>query len=106
MTMEISTIRDAVSQATLCEAFQRHGGGRTRAGRRCGSPTATSVVTWDEYAERVRAIATGLHALGVRAGDRVALLLRNTPEFHLADAAVLHLGATPFSLYPTEPPSG
>jgi long-subunit acyl-CoA synthetase (AMP-forming) len=60
-------------------------------------------VTWDEYERRVRSIATGLHALGVRAGDPVALLLRNRPEFHMVDAAVLHLGATPFSLYHTEP---
>ena len=51
----------------------------------------------------MRRIAAGLHARGVRTGDRVALLLRNTPEFHLADTAVLHLGATPFSIYPTEP---
>ena len=102
MTMEISTIRDAVSQATLCAAFQITA--RANAGRPALKLTdSEQVVTWDEYAERVRALATGLHALGVRAGDRVALLLRNTPEFHLADAAVLHLGATPFSLYHTEP---
>ena len=51
----------------------------------------------------MRAIATGLHALGVRSGDPVAILIRNRPEFHLADTAALHLGATPFSLYATEP---
>jgi long-subunit acyl-CoA synthetase (AMP-forming) len=92
----------AVAAPTLCEAFQITA--RANAGlpalREAGSDR---VVTWDEYQRRVRSIATGLHALGVRAGDPVALLLRNRPEFHLVDAAVLHLGATPFSLYHTEP---
>ncbi len=34
-------------------------------------------------------------------GDTVALMLLNRPEFHFADAAVMHLGATPFSIYNT-----
>jgi long-chain acyl-CoA synthetase len=100
--MEISTIREAVAQPTLCAAFQltARGNRGLPALRLAGSE---QVVTWDEYERRVRAIATGLHAIGVRAGDPVALLLRNRPEFHMVDAAVLHLGATPFSLYHTEP---
>ncbi len=57
--------------------------------------------TWAEYAARVEAIAAGLAAHGVRRGDSVALMLMNRPEFHFADAAVMHLGATPFSIYNT-----
>jgi long-chain acyl-CoA synthetase len=60
--------------------------------------------TWDEYAARVRRAAHTLHALGVRRGDRVALLLRNRPEHVLADLAAVHLGATPFSIYATTAP--
>ena len=37
----------------------------------------------------------------MRRGDSVALMLANRPEFHFADAAVMHLGATPFSIYNT-----
>jgi len=37
----------------------------------------------------------------VEHGDTVALMLGNRPEFHLADLAVMTLGATPFSIYPT-----
>ena len=89
-----------MSTATLCEAFQRTaavdpGGIALQGGE--------AAVTWEEYARRVQAIATGLHALGVRAGDVVALLIPNRPEFNLADTAALHLGATPFSIYATEP---
>ena len=37
-------------------------------------------------------------------GDTVALMLSNRPEFHLADLAVMTLGAMPFSIYPTSAP--
>ena len=62
------------------------------------------VITWREYADRVKEIATGLSALGVERGHTVGLLLRNRPEFHLIDTAVMHLGATPFSIYNTSAP--
>ncbi len=62
------------------------------------------VITWRQYADRVRKIATGLAALGVERGDTVGLMLRNRPEFHLADTAVMHLGAIPFSIYNTSAP--
>jgi long-chain acyl-CoA synthetase len=62
------------------------------------------VITWRQYADRVRRIATGLSALGVERGHTVGLMLRNRPEFHLVDTAVMHLGATPFSIYNTSAP--
>ena len=58
-------------------------------------------ISWRQYAERVRGIAAGLAALGVRRGDTVGLMLTNRPEFNLCDTAALHLGATPFSVYNT-----
>jgi long-subunit acyl-CoA synthetase (AMP-forming) len=58
-------------------------------------------LTWREYAERVAALASGLKELGVAAGDRVALLMGNRPEFNLLDSAALFLGAIPFSIYAT-----
>ena len=64
-----------------------------------------AVVTWREYSERVRRIAAGLAALGVQRGHTVGLMLRNRPEFHLVDTAVMHLGAIPFSIYTTSAPN-
>jgi long-chain acyl-CoA synthetase len=61
-------------------------------------------ITWREYADRVRNIAGGLSALGVERGHTVGLMLRNRPEFHLTDTAVMHLGAIPFSIYNTSAP--
>jgi long-subunit acyl-CoA synthetase (AMP-forming) len=92
----------ALAEDTLCGALQvtvRAGGSRP-ALRTYG---ADDVVTWDEYGRRVEGVAGGLHALGVSNGDTVALLMRNRPEFNIADAAVLHVGAVPFSIYATEP---
>src|ERR687897_3682122 len=57
-------------------------------------------LTWAQLRDRVDALAGGLAKLGVRRGDRVALMLDNRPEFHIADLAVMTLGATPFSIYP------
>jgi long-subunit acyl-CoA synthetase (AMP-forming) len=58
-------------------------------------------LTWAHYRRRVRDLAGGLHRLGVRRGDTVALLVGNRPEFHVADMAAVTLGATPFSIYQT-----
>jgi long-chain acyl-CoA synthetase len=62
------------------------------------------VITWGQYADRVRKIAAGLSALGVERGHTVGLMLRNRPEFHLTDTAIMHLGAIPFSIYNTSAP--
>ncbi len=88
---------------SLCEAFQA-----TAAAR--GDAVALRMadgsleLSWPEYRERVRALAGGLAALGVAAGDTVALMTTNRPEFAICDTAVLHLGATPFSVYATSSP--
>ena len=50
--------------------------------------------TYGEFDKHVRHAAAGLRALGVRAGDRVAILLPNCPQHLAAFYAVLKLGAT------------
>ncbi len=42
----------------------------------------------------VRRLAKGLHALGVRRGDKVGILMGNRPEWLLADFAITLLGGT------------
>ena len=61
-------------------------------------------VTYVQARARVGAIAGTLRELGVAPGEPVALMLRNRPEFHLVDTAVMMLGAVPFSLYNTSAP--
>jgi long-chain acyl-CoA synthetase len=61
-------------------------------------------LTWGELRDRVDALAGGLAKLGVGRGDSVALMFSNRPEFHLADLAVMMLGAVPYSIYSTSAP--
>src|SRR5215213_809174 len=61
-------------------------------------------LSWSALRDRVDALAGGLDRLGVRRGDTVALMLANRPEFHIADLAVMTLGATPYSIYATSSP--
>ena len=60
--------------------------------------------TWSEHGDRVARAAAGLRALGVGAGDRVVLMLRNRPEFHVVDLGALALRATPVSIYNSSSP--
>src|SRR5437588_10315284 len=87
----------------MCEAFQITAAERSDqvALRTIGDGVR---ITFGQYAARVRCIAGGLHALGVRPGDTVGFMLTNRPEFHLIDTAAMHLGATPFSIYDTSSP--
>ena len=93
----------ALDAATMCEAFQLTAAERAEQVALRTIADGTSI-TFAEYAERVRRLAGGLHALGVRRGDTVGFMLTNRPEFHVLDTAVMHLGATPFSLYNTSSP--
>jgi long-chain acyl-CoA synthetase len=61
-------------------------------------------MSWAEYADKVRRTAAGLAGLGLKRGSSLAIMLTNRPEFHWFDAAALHLGATPFSVYNTYAP--
>ncbi|MBU6530431.1 AMP-dependent synthetase/ligase [Streptomyces mayonensis] len=90
-------LRTARSLPELFQQTVRRHRDRVALRRSDGGP----VLTWGRYSERVERIAAGLARLGVRQGDAVALMLTNRPEFHLVDTAVLHLGATPFSVYNT-----
>jgi long-subunit acyl-CoA synthetase (AMP-forming) len=89
---------DAVRVSTLAEAFQATA---ERFGDQVAlrTPDGSVEVTFGEYAERVRRIAAGLAARGLRRGHTIALLTVNRPEFFICDTAALHVGATPFSVY-------
>ncbi|MGO3325106.1 AMP-dependent synthetase/ligase [Gordonia sp. (in: high G+C Gram-positive bacteria)] len=88
---------------TLTEAFQRTALDNLDA-IALRTPGDGVTITWRQYRDRVQSIATGLASLSVGSGDTVALMLSNRPEFHLVDTATLHAGATPFSMYNTNPP--
>jgi long-chain acyl-CoA synthetase len=65
---------------------------------------AYKALTYQEMSARVRAFASGLVALGVKRGDRIALLSENRPEWAIADIGIMHIGAVNVAIFPTLPP--
>jgi long-chain acyl-CoA synthetase len=56
----------------------------------------------EAFVARVRHVALGLANLGIKAGDRVALLSENRPEWSITDLAILSLGAVNVPIYTTQ----
>jgi long-chain acyl-CoA synthetase len=54
-----------------------------------------------EFGRRVARFAHALDGFGIRAGDRIALLSENRPEWSMADMACLLLGAVTVPIYTT-----
>jgi long-chain acyl-CoA synthetase len=82
---------EAVSKYNRPDALQVKTGGTYRP------------ISHTEVADRVRHAARGLSSLGVRRGDRVAILSENRPEWAVADFACLTIGLTDVPIYPTLP---
>jgi long-chain acyl-CoA synthetase len=68
-----------------------------RSVREAGSCVATEffgrATTYDQLGDQISRAAEGLRQLGVQAGDRVALVLPNSPQHVVAFYAILRLGA-------------
>src|SRR5256714_1185469 len=95
----------AVSARTLTELFF---GGVERyadhpAAFRYKADGAWRAVTHREVVERVQALGAGLLELGIRPGDRVAILAETRLEWALADYACLCVRAADVPIYPTLP---
>ena len=60
--------------------------------------------TWAEVAADAARLAGAFGRLGLERGDRVLLLMRNRPEFHLADLGTILAGGTPLSVYNSSAP--
>lgn len=52
--------------------------------------------------ERIKRIALGLSRMGIKAGDRVAIISENRPEWSLTDLAILSLRAVNVPIYTTQ----
>lgn len=81
--------------------IDRHGGPRALLYR--APDGAWTPLSHAQVLERVTAAAAALEAAGVAAGDRVAILAENRPEWVVADYAATALGAIDVPIYPTLP---
>ncbi|HXC32092.1 MAG TPA: long-chain fatty acid--CoA ligase [Verrucomicrobiae bacterium] len=57
-----------------------------------------------EFLRRIAGLCNALEQLGVKPGDRVGLFAPNRPEWHIADFAILGLGAADVPIYFNESP--
>jgi long-chain acyl-CoA synthetase len=62
-------------------------------------PSAWESIPAREMLRRVAGLSRALGELGVKAGDRVGLFAANRPEWHIADLAILGLGAADVPVY-------
>jgi long-chain acyl-CoA synthetase len=58
-------------------------------------------VSWEEAGRNVEELAAGFLALGIRRGDRVAILSRTRLDWTLCDWALIAIGALVVPIYPT-----
>lgn len=58
-------------------------------------------LTYDEFYQKVELFAHGLHSIGLRQGDKVAILSENRPEWPISDLACLTLGLVDVPIFPT-----
>jgi len=61
-------------------------------------------LTYAQYADGVADAVAAMKDLGVKAGDRIVIMMRNVPEFHVTDMAATFCGATPISIYNSSSP--
>lgn len=90
------------SPATLAEAFERQA---RRYGARAFLKSKRDKSwhdhSWTEVSEAAARMRAGLHKLGTRPGDRVAILSENCPEWIITDQAALGAGGVIVPLYTT-----
>lgn len=60
-------------------------------------------IKYRELGEKVRMLTSGLVALGVQKGDRIALISENRLEWTIADISFMQIGAINVAIFPTLP---
>src|SRR6516164_3874605 len=64
-------------------------------------PSGPVWLTWKTVGDRATAVAAGLHALGVKPQDCVAVAATTRVEWILADLGIVCAGAATTTIYPT-----
>ncbi len=60
-------------------------------------------ITWTEYLENVKHVTLGLHALGVKYGEHVAIIGENRPEWLYSALGIVCAGGAWVGVYTTNP---
>jgi long-chain acyl-CoA synthetase len=95
---------DASAEVTTLVELFRRAVGRERSLLNYKKDGHWRRVSSRELESQVRAVAMGLRALDVRAGDRVGILSENRVEWTIADLGVINCGALDAPIYATQAP--
>jgi long-chain acyl-CoA synthetase len=68
------------------------------------TPGSWNAWTLADYADNTARATAGLREAGLKAGQRMLLMMRNRPDFHWFDLAAQFLRATPVSIYNSSSP--
>jgi long-chain acyl-CoA synthetase len=60
-------------------------------------------IPWSEYLEKVKYVALGMHALGLKRGDKAAIIGENRPEWLFCAMGIMSAGAVFAGIYTTNP---
>jgi long-chain acyl-CoA synthetase len=91
--------------STVVERFGEHVSNRPEVvALRYKSNGTWNDITWKQYGTQVCRAGKGLLALGFEKGDKMSLLSRNRPEWHVADLACLSVGGVTAPIYATNSP--
>jgi long-chain acyl-CoA synthetase len=98
MTVDTSPASGQRTERTIGSLWQE-AAGRPSTAFVVPAGRAWEEITWTEAARRVDALSCGLLALGIHAGDRVAILSRTRLEWTLCDYALASIGAVVVPIY-------
>jgi long-chain acyl-CoA synthetase len=100
---ERAEIEAKVGGRTLCDLLTstaaRYGDLPAYTDRDGDAPWQT--VTWNEFRDAALRVAAGFVRLGLKPGERVAMMLPNRYEHVLSDQAIVHAGGVPVTVYAT-----
>ncbi len=98
MTLDLAKLRRTTAPALLVERARREPDGIAYRAKKLGIYHQR---TWRDYASRVGMIAQAFQRLGLKAGERVAIMGDACEEWVLCDMAAQSAGAITYGIYPT-----
>ncbi|OJH34945.1 fatty acyl-AMP ligase [Cystobacter ferrugineus] len=91
-------------EVTVAEAVERLSGADARIGfsfvNRSGNTEQTRLITFPDLAEQTAARAGALQAMGLKQGERIAIILPENDEFILTFLGAIRAGIIPVPIYP------
>jgi long-chain acyl-CoA synthetase len=98
-----AALQQQLAGQTICDALastaERFGDMPAYSDREAGG--AWQTITWAQTRDLALQLAAAFAELGLRPGDKVALMMPNRVEHVLADMGVLHAGGVPVTFYAT-----